>query len=291
MAIFPQGLTQIDQRCTPGERRVLHQLKRCLEDDYLVWHDIPIGPKARQPDFVVLSPRWGVLLLEVKDWKRSRLLHATRDAVELQTEHGRVTRPHPMRQARDYAMELADCMQRDPLLCHAAGPFQGKLLFPYGWGVVMQGLRANEVQDSGFAAMFPPERTLLRDDLDEGIDAAAFQRRLWGMFTVQYPHTLSLPQRDRIRWHLFPEVRLQQQDSLDIEPGAAPSLPDLLQVMDLQQEQIARTLGEPPIMMEPAIIAAAAARYKKARATPEYGVPEWDALRRVIDAKGADYRR
>ena len=244
MAIFPQGLTQIDQRCTPGERRVLHQLKRCLEDDYLVWHDIPIGPKARQPDFVVLSPRWGVLLLEVKDWKRSRLLHATRDAVELQTEHGRVTRPHPMRQARDYAMELADCMQRDPLLCHAAGPFQGKLLFPYGWGVVMQGLRANEVQDSGFAAMFPPERTLLRDDLDEGIDAAAFQRRLWGMFTVQYPHTLSLPQRDRIRWHLFPEVRLQQQDSLDFEPGAAPSLPDLLQVMDLQQEQIARSMGE-----------------------------------------------
>ena len=66
MAIFPQGLSNIDQRCNAGERRVLHQLKRCLEDDYLVWHDIAIGPKARQPDFVVLSPRWGVLLLEVK---------------------------------------------------------------------------------------------------------------------------------------------------------------------------------------------------------------------------------
>jgi hypothetical protein len=244
MAIFPQGLTQIDQRCTAGERRLLHQLKRCLEDDYLVWHDIPVGPKARQPDFVVLSPRWGVLLLEVKDWKRSRLLHATRDAVVLQTERGRVTLPHPMRQARDYAMELVDCMQRDPLLCHEAGQFQGKLLFPYGWGVVMQGLRAADVEGSDFAAMFPPVRTLLRDDLDEGIDAATFQRRLWGMFTVQYPHTLSLPQRDRIRWHLFPEVRLQQQAALDFEPGAAPSLPDLLQVMDLQQEQIARSMGE-----------------------------------------------
>ena len=245
MAIFPQGLTQIDQRCTPGERRVLHQLKRCLGDDYLVWHDIPIGPKARQPDFVILSPRWGVLLLEVKDWKRASLLHATRDAVELQTPHGRVTQPHPMRQARGYAMELADCMQRDPLLCHQVGPFQGKLLFPYGWGVVMQGLRAADVHGSSdFAAMFPPARTLLRDDLDEGVDAAAFQRRLWGMFTVSYPCTLSLPQRDRIRWHLFPEVRLQQQATLDFDADAGPGLPDLLQVMDLQQEQIARSMGE-----------------------------------------------
>jgi hypothetical protein len=64
---------RIDARCNAGERRVLHQLKRCLEDDYLVWHDMPIGPRARQPDFVVLSPRWGVLLLEVKDWRRSTL--------------------------------------------------------------------------------------------------------------------------------------------------------------------------------------------------------------------------
>jgi hypothetical protein len=246
MAVFPQGLTQIDQRCTPGERRVLHQLKRCLEDDYLVWHDIPLGPKARQPDFVVLSPRWGVLLLEVKDWKRSALGAATRDAVELVTPRGRVTLPHPLRQARDYAMELVGLMQQDAALLHGSGPFAGKLLFPYGWGVVMSALRAPDVAGSDFAALFPTERTVLRDELDDAISPDAFQRRLWGMFTVHYPCTLTLPQRDRIRWHLFPEIRLQQQATLDFEPaaGAVPSLPDLMQVMDLQQEQVARTLGE-----------------------------------------------
>ena len=83
MAVFPQGLSHVDARCNAGERRVLHQLKRCLEDDYLVWHDIAIGPKARQPDFVVLSPRWGILLPEVKDWRpgharRHRVAHAAR---------------------------------------------------------------------------------------------------------------------------------------------------------------------------------------------------------------------
>ncbi len=111
MALFPQGLTQIDARCNAGERCVLQQLKRCLEDDHLVWHNVSIGPRGRQPDFIVLSPRQGVLLLEVKDWKRSTLLSATRDRVELRTARGDITEANPLRQARDYALELVDVMK------------------------------------------------------------------------------------------------------------------------------------------------------------------------------------
>ena len=253
MAIFPQGLTNVDQRCNPGERRVLHQLKRCLGDDYLVWHNVPLGPRARQPDFVVLSPRQGILLLEVKDWKRSTLVAANRDAVELETPRGRVTEANPLRQARDYAFELVALMQQDPTLVRADGPFQGKLLFPYGWGVVFSHLRQADLADTAwgdFAQVFPPHQTLLRDDLDESVNPGDFFNRLWGLFTVHYPHTLTLPQRDRIRWHLFPEIRVHQQEGLDFGGDAAaaalqaPLLPDLMQVMDLQQEQIARTLGE-----------------------------------------------
>ena len=246
MAIFPQGLSNIDQRCNPGERRVLQQLRRCLEDDYLIWHDVPLGPRARQPDFVVLSPRQGILLLEVKDWKRSTLHAATRDMVELSTPRGRVTEANPLRRARDFALELVDLMQADPSLTHAAGAFKGKLVFPYGWGVVFSHLRSADLAGSDFSEVFPQHQTLLRDDLDETVQAADFFKRLWGLFTVSYPHTLSLPQRDRVRWHLFPEVRIQQQAGLDLEgqQNPAPALPDLMQVMDLQQEQIARTLGE-----------------------------------------------
>lgn len=247
MAIFPQGLSRVDKRCNPGERRVLNQLKRCLEDDYIVWHDIPIGPKSRQPDFVILNPRWGILLLEVKDWKRQTLVAANRDQVELQTEHGLVTDGNPLRQVRDYTMELVHLMQGDDQLTHREGPFKGKLLFPYGWGLVLSNVtRASASND--FDEVFPSFKTLLRDDLDEVVDPGDFQQRLWGMFTVSYPVTLSLPQRDRIRWHLFPEIRMQAaQPSLLVEDEAAlaygANLPDLLQVMDLQQEQIARTLG------------------------------------------------
>jgi hypothetical protein len=189
----------------------------------------------------------------VKDWKRSTLVAANRDAVELETPRGRVTEANPLRQARDYAFELVALMQQDPTLVRADGPFQGKLLFPYGWGVVFSHLRQADLADTAwgdFAQVFPPHQTLLRDDLDESVNPGDFFNRLWGLFTVHYPHTLTLPQRDRIRWHLFPEIRVHLQEGLDFGGDAAaaapqaPLLPDLMQVMDLQQEQIARTLGE-----------------------------------------------
>ncbi len=98
MAIFPQGLTNIDRRCAnAGERATLHQLKRCLSDDYMVWHDVPIGPKARQPDFVVLSPRRGLLILEVKHWSFGNLRALSRDSVELLTERGPTLLTHPLK--------------------------------------------------------------------------------------------------------------------------------------------------------------------------------------------------
>ncbi|MEE4463987.1 NERD domain-containing protein, partial [Azotobacter chroococcum] len=49
---------------TPGERRLAERLEKKLEDDYLCWFNIPVGPKALQPDFVVLHPQRGVLVLE-----------------------------------------------------------------------------------------------------------------------------------------------------------------------------------------------------------------------------------
>jgi superfamily I DNA/RNA helicase len=143
-------------------------------------------------------------------------------------------------------MELVDMMQRDPALLQTEPPYRGKLLFPYGWGVVFSHMTRQEVLGTNFNDVFPENQILLRDDLVEAIEPATFQDRLLGMFTVTYRRTLTLPQRDRIRWHLFPEIRVPQQSplSLDETGGRGPLLPDLLKVMDVQQEQVARTLGD-----------------------------------------------
>jgi hypothetical protein len=65
MALFPQGKQVVHARCNTGERKLFEALKRHLPDDHIVWHDLPVGDAGLQPDFVILSPRHGLLVLEV----------------------------------------------------------------------------------------------------------------------------------------------------------------------------------------------------------------------------------
>ena len=58
---------------TSGERRFARLLEAKLEDDYLCWYNVPIGPARLHPDFIILHPQRGVLILEVKDWRLSTI--------------------------------------------------------------------------------------------------------------------------------------------------------------------------------------------------------------------------
>lgn len=126
---------------TPGERRFAERLEKLLEDDYLCWSNVPVGPKARYPDFVVLHPRRGILVLEVKDWKLATLESVTHGKVRLHTQDGLKTVANPLLQARSYILEVDLLLKKDPLLRQSAGsPHPGQLIMPWGWGVVLTGI-------------------------------------------------------------------------------------------------------------------------------------------------------
>ena len=65
MAVLIPALSTCTGRMNGGERRLAQRLEHKLEDDYLLWYDVPVGPKQSHPDFVVLHPRRGLLILEV----------------------------------------------------------------------------------------------------------------------------------------------------------------------------------------------------------------------------------
>ncbi len=69
--IIPPLNRQLLGRMTSGEKaRGTGAYKNLLEDDYLVWYDIPVGKKRRYPDFIILHPSRGVVVSgRVKDWK------------------------------------------------------------------------------------------------------------------------------------------------------------------------------------------------------------------------------
>ena len=75
----------------------------------------------------------------------------------------------------------------------------------------------------------------------------------------------------------------------------APTIPGALQRLYMLEracelELIARTLGEPPVMVAAEVVQGFAKHMKEARAKPDFGLADWNALLRVIDKKGSDYR-
>ncbi|RMG37119.1 MAG: DNA helicase II [Gammaproteobacteria bacterium] len=252
--IIPPLNQQTLSRMWPGERRLAQRLKELLEDDYLVWYDIPIGRQRRYPDFIILHPARGLLFLEVKDWKIDNIRQITKSDVTLLTDAGLVTKPHPLEQVRGCAYAVIDRLARDPQLQAQSGRYRGRLIMPWGWGVVFPNITRKQMQhaipDDARENVLPDHLVIYQDEMTAGTDAEAFQERLWNMFNYQFGDKLTLPQIDRIRWHLFPEIRIDQgiKDLFNGEDEASDvveqTLPDIVKVMDIQQEQLARSLGE-----------------------------------------------
>ena len=244
MATLIPALNTATPRMTSGERRFAERLEQKLDDDYLVWYDVPIGPKQSHPDFVILHPRRGLLILETKDWKLETIKNASRQAWEIIPDGRIKVVINPLEQARHCAIQVVRALERDPQLIHSSGPHQGKLAFPWGHGVVLTRITRNQFDTAGLGEAIAPHYVICADEMTATVDVEAFQQRLWNMFPHSFGSVMTLPQLDRARWVMFPAVRVQPHGTLfdDGDPGA--EMPDLMRVLDIQQEQLARSLGD-----------------------------------------------
>lgn len=230
-----------------GERRLAERLEQKLDDDYLLWHNVPVGPKQTHPDFVIIHPRRGALILETKDWHLETIRRATKQYFDIAPDDIPKTVINPLAQARHYAIQVVNALERDKQLVQAEGPHRGKLMFPWGHGVVFTRITRRQFDAAGLGEAIEPHLVICQDEMLESVDPEAFQQRLWHMFPHAFGNVLSVPQLDRVRWIMFPEVRVHSQAGLFEQGdtgGAEPELPDIMRVMDLQQEQLARSLGD-----------------------------------------------
>lgn len=237
------GSARFDAR---GELRLAERLKDCLEDNAWVWHNIPVGPFGRHPDFVVLHPNQGVVVLEVKDWRKDNIVNATTKHIEYLTPQGSLPLENPFEQVRNYMFNVVNTLKRDPLLVVESGSFKGHPVFPFGHGVVFSSITRKQFDGTDLHEVFPPERCIFRDEMAESVDPDAFRERVWRMVSRRIGSGLTLPQIDRVRARLFPEIRVTQIALPFDEPQSDSSPADdrLLEVMDMQQELLARSMGE-----------------------------------------------
>src|SRR4029079_18997679 len=236
------GFARFDTR---GELRLAERLKDFLEENAIVWHNLPVGPRSRHPDFIIVHPANGLLVLEVKDWRLESIVAADKTKVELLTSRGIVRESNPLEQARKYTFDVVRTLERDGKLLFPAGHrFMGKSIVPFGFGAVFTNITRRQFDQTNLKEVFAEHLCVFKDEMTEGTDPEEFRSRLWRMVYPRVGEPLSMPQFDRLRALLFPEIRIQQI-ALPLDEAMAPDPSDrTLAVMDMHQEQIARSLGE-----------------------------------------------
>jgi len=123
---------------TNGERLVYNALER-ISDDYQIWPELPIqaGMERKHPDFVLLHPKWGVIVLEVKD--RRRIMSANPYKLVVRRRDGRrETEPNPVTIAKRYCDVIADQIRETYQKAVAEGAYLGPAPhIPRAYAVVM----------------------------------------------------------------------------------------------------------------------------------------------------------
>ncbi|WP_211233817.1 DEAD/DEAH box helicase [Comamonas composti] len=247
MAELIPALGNCAARMTSGEKRLAERLQQKLGADYLLWWDVPVGPLQTRPDFIVIHPSHGALILETKDWHLETIHSATPQRFEI-APGGRLTVTYnPLTQARHGAIRVVNALEADSQLVQVDGPYQGKLSFPWGHGVVLTRITRQQFTDAGLAAAIPAHLVICKDEMLADVRPEVFEQRLLAMLPYTFRRVITGSQLDRIRWILFPEIRVPRQQSLFGDGQAdedGDELPGIMQVMDLQQEQLARSLGD-----------------------------------------------
>ena len=142
MAVLIPALGSCVSRKTSGERRLAERLEQKLEDNYLLWYDVPLGPRSTHPDFCVMHPRRGILLLDVQDWKPSTILLAAKQNWEILGDGGPKTVINPL--------------ERDAQFVQPEGAHAGKLAFHWGYGAMaIQRYKSLREGDTGLSTHIP----------------------------------------------------------------------------------------------------------------------------------------
>ncbi|NEP84072.1 MAG: AAA family ATPase [Okeania sp. SIO3B3] len=240
--IIPDRIPSKDKKPSAGEKYLYNILSR-LPDDFSVWYEPDIN--GRYPDFIILSPNFGILIIEVKGWYPSSILKASLDYFEIKwKQDGREinkTEKSPLIQARDYLLELINKLQKYPILTQKSGNYQGKLCFPYSVGAVMSNFSNKQASESQLdQKILPIKKVIYRDELlswKEGkVSNEIIIKRFQEMFKFQFEFPKLTPEQiDTIKGSIYPEIVIREQKT---DAGT------ILKTLDFKQEKLAKSIGD-----------------------------------------------
>ncbi|MGH8523414.1 MAG: 3'-5' exonuclease [Gammaproteobacteria bacterium] len=240
---------RLPSRASKGEERLFSILKN-LPDDYIVYYE-PIV-ENRYPDFVLIGPDLGLMVIEVKGWYPNDIKAADPNDVLVLESRRETRRKHPLRQAREYMFGLMDyCkkFQELHLLLNGRGEHENRFFFPFGNIAILSNITAEQLRGhplGDLSSIFPPSRVVTRDMLLdwEGLSPEEHKETLRACFDPSWTFPrMTERQVNALRVIIHPEICIGLP-----KPGVATG-PDSAQVpnlkaLDLEQERRARSIGQ-----------------------------------------------
>ena len=216
-----------------------------LSHEYLCWHEVPIKSSARKrvrfPDFILFNPKYGVWVLEVKEWSLSYIKEHNSKQFTVGPREERVDNPY--HQARFQAFALKDLLKEKSALMR-----NGRFMVPIMWGTVLYNITRQEFEapektypfsKPGRLGDIPSHGALCADELQAESPGRALEQRLLSMFEAEYAAHEPFPEKivATIRDAIFPDIRIVA-DTTVRKPGIASDV----KLIDLEQEKVLRRL-------------------------------------------------
>lgn len=239
----------IKRTATAGERLLFNTLKNYLPDDYLVYYEPEIY--GRRPDFVIIGPDLGLIVLEVKDWTLNTIVQATKDEwVIFGRNQQQSIVQNPYKQAEEYTFHIMNYLKHDQNLINQNGKNKFNLKFPCGYGVVFTRLKTTDLTRHSLYNVISPQFCLARNEIDpedEDFSEEIFIEKLINMFKINFRLRESLTDYEInvIRHKLFPEVRIShtEKEPVPYQDQILLSMHNL-KTMDIHQENYAKNIGD-----------------------------------------------
>jgi hypothetical protein len=240
---------RLSSKASRGEERTFALLKK-LPNDYLIYYEPNID--NWHPDFIVIAPDLGVIVIEVKGWYIDDIVKGNHSEITVNTNDRERQEIHPLEQARNYMWRLAGACEKSPnrsLLLHKEGPKKNKFFFPFCHFVVLSNITRDTIlrrKEQDVSEIFKMDNTLFRDELValENASAEEIRNTLMRFFDPFWPITPFTPEQvDVLRSIIHPEIILSYLPSKSLTEAEAEKCFDLV-VLDRRQENNARKIGE-----------------------------------------------
>lgn len=193
---------------TVGEKQVIEFLKVNLDDSWTLFYEPLIV--NRQPDLLLFNDQYGILVLEIKDYRRATIVAISPNDWVIKGEEGRINLSSPYTQVRNYTFAVIDFLAKEQVLTNNQ-VFSGRLKFPVVPLCVFTNLTEHDIVSLGINRVIPLKSIVTSEFLK--LNREHLQEKFHYIFRTYFLISpLTEPEATLIKFKLYPELQIKEQE-------------------------------------------------------------------------------